>query len=160
MMCLAFTKISVCKCIPTFMQLYTFIELYAIEWNPRFTGFRFSSTSHRTLLTKYNLLKQTLNILDSSHSRINGKQSELGSNMELVYNLTVYIKGSNIVIEMQINIVEISHNCNRMSSSYDFASLYSITLSSCCASAADLLGDINIQLQKLSNQIKFLLYFL
>lgn len=70
------------------------------------------------------------------------------------------IKGSNIVIEMQINIVEISHNCNRMSSSYDFASLYSITLSSCCASAADLLGDINIQLQKLNNQIKFVLYFI
>lgn len=80
--------------------------------------------------------------------------------MELVYNLAMCIKGSNIVIEVQINIVEISLNCNRMSSSDDFASLYSITLSSCCASAAALLGDINIQLQKLSNQMKFLLYFL
>lgn len=80
--------------------------------------------------------------------------------MELVYKRAMCIKGSNIVIEMQINIVEISNNCNRMSSSYDFASLYSITLSSCCVSAAALLGDINIQLQKLSNQIKFLLYFL
>jgi len=47
-----------------------------------------------------------------------------------------------------------------MSSSYDFTSLYSITLSSCCVSAAALLWDINIQLQKLSNQIKCLLYFL
>lgn len=80
--------------------------------------------------------------------------------MELVYNLAMRIKGSNIVIEMQINIVKISNNCNRMSSSYDFTSLYSITLSSCCVSAAALLGDINIQLQKLNNQIKFLQYFL
>lgn len=101
-----------------------------------------------------------MNIPDSSPSQINRKQSELGSNMELVYNLAMCIKGSNIVIEVQINIVEISLNCNRMSSSDDFASLYSITLSSCCASAAALLGDINIQLQKLSNQMKFLLYFL
>lgn len=74
--------------------------------------------------------------------------------------LAMCIKGSNIVIKMQINVVEISHNYNRMSSSYDFTSLYSITLSSCCVSAAALLGYINIQLQKLSNQIKFLLYFL
>lgn len=80
--------------------------------------------------------------------------------MELLYILAICIKGSNIVIKMQINIVEISHNCNRMSSSYDFTSLYSITLSSCCVSAAALLGTINIQLQRLSNQIKFLLYFL
>lgn len=80
--------------------------------------------------------------------------------MELVYILAMCIKGSNILIKMQINIVEISHNCNRMSSSHDFTSLYSITLSSCRVSAAALLGDINIQLQKLSNQIKFLLYFL
>lgn len=101
-----------------------------------------------------------MNILGNSPSQINRKQSELESNMELVYILAVCIKGSNIVIKMQINIVEISHNCNRMSSSYDFTSLYSITLSSCCVLAAALLGDTNIWLQNLSNQIKFLLYFL
>lgn len=78
--------------------------------------------------------------------------------MELVYILAMCIKGSNILIKMQINIVEISHNCNRMSSSHDFTSLYSITLSR--VSAAALLGDINIQLQKLSHQIKLLLSFL
>lgn len=47
-----------------------------------------------------------------------------------------------------------------MSSSYELTSLHSITLSSCSVSAAALLGDINIQLQKLSNQIKFLLQFI
>ena len=37
---------------------------------------------------------------------------------------------------------------------------YTLLLYPLAVSAAAALGDINIQLQKLSNQIKFLLYFL